>query len=436
VRETLLGRARAPGDNRQVAPFESESVAWMRHAHARVVATIAFLAAGPLVLAYGLAAPGYALSTVFALVFGPAGALMGAVTAVHLWRRMPPTRRTKGSLRADEEGVRWNGRLAIPLTSIRSGFLVPPQAWGRPPLVRIERRWPRAAVTFEVPDVGAARALLRALGLDGSQVVASFAFRSRVRASGWGPMVTLALIGAPFVVPFVLVRLDLPREAMFAFAAVELLALVVWLVLNAMPIRAEVGADGVLVSWLWRRRFVSYDRIRGIGPYGAGDAIGVEITLDAGTPLRLPIAQTMSPAFNREQLGLVVQRLLQAAAGHRAAHQRPVPVLPEAGGRSTSEWVRSLRAVGTGANADHRTAPVDVEQLWRIVEDPGKPQVARASAAVALSGGLDEAARARLLISARATAAPEMRRLLEVAAEDASEDEIGAMLERVSRAGQ
>jgi hypothetical protein len=80
--------------------------------------------------------------------------------------------------------------------------------------------------------------------------------------------------------------------------------------------------------------------------------------------------------------------------------------------------------VGAGAAADHRNAPVPPDKLLSIAEDPRAEPLARAGAAVALSGALDDDGRARLRAAAEATVMPRVRVALEAAAREAREEEL------------
>ncbi len=76
----------------------------------------------------------------------------------------------------------------------------------------------------------------------------------------------------------------------------------------------------------------------------------------------------------------------------------------------------SSRALGSGAHATHRVAPIAVDRLWRIVESPATQPTIRAAAAVALGLRLDPRDRDRLRAAASATTAPRLRAALEAAA--------------------
>lgn len=98
-----------------------------------------------------------------------------------------------------------------------------------------------------------------------------------------------------------------------------------------------------------------------------------------------------------------------------------------------AEWIRALRSVSSEGAVDPRTAPITAEALWEIAEDPGAEKVARVGAAVALGARIDAAGKARLRIAAVATAAPDLRAVLEASAEEADEERLSQALSRLTR---
>jgi hypothetical protein len=131
---------------------------------------------------------------------------------------------------------------------------------------------------------------------------------------------------------------------------------------------------------------------------------------------------------------MVIERMSQALREHRAnkAEAAIRSALPDRAGRDAREWVQALRRAGSGGNDDHRTAAVRSDVLWRVVEDPAAPPQERAVAAVALSATLDDGAKQRIRIAAEATAAPEIRAVLEAVAAEADEAELARAVRRVS----
>ena len=112
--------------------------------------------------------------------------------------------------------------------------------------------------------------------------------------------------------------------------------------------------------------------------------------------------------MEREERTLWIRRIEQAAEIHRQALADQGVVLPARGDRPAAEWVQALRATGSGASADHRTAPLEADTLFRIVEDPSGDPGRRVAAAIALGGVTDPSSRERLRIAASTTAAPEL----------------------------
>jgi hypothetical protein len=114
---------------------------------------------------------------------------------------------------------------------------------------------------------------------------------------------------------------------------------------------------------------------------------------------------------------MIHERIREAFEAHGRGDVTLAAAALRRGTRDVAAWIRALQAIGSGASADHRTAPVPPDQLWRIVEDPHAEPGARAGAAVVLRGSLDEAGRSRLLAAAGATAQPRVRIALEAAGE-------------------
>lgn len=337
-----------------------------------------------------------------------------------------------GDLEADAEGVRWNGELIAPRGQILAGLVVP--GAGGPLEVRLVRRSPRRPVSFVVPDEETARALLRELGLDASQMAVSLPFGSRLRASVAGTLLwALSLLAMPIsLLIAALVAAFAPSLGTAVAAGLLALAAIAWTTLNLAGSTLRIGADGILVSWLGRTSFVAYDDLQDIRPYVDNGGAGIVLRLRSGGEMRLPRMGAFTMALDRRELDLVVHRVQQAVEQQQRAQVDRGLVLPERGGRPSSAWIAALRSVGTGARSDHRTAPVAADRLLRIAEDPGAAPEMRVAAAVALGGVGDDASRARLRIAAEATAEPELRAAMALAAEeDAAEEELGAALDRL-----
>lgn len=208
-------------------------------------------------------------------------------------------------------------------------------------------------------------------------------------------------------------------KGFIALGPVGLLAMVLSLVVYLnLPGRLHLGADGVLVDWRNEQRFVPFSEIGDAPPY-AEDVmgkrmIGVELRLRDGQSLKLPIGEDQFGADERV-------RTLSIAIRAAIEKYRKIEAVDDAGflargERSKDEWLSRLRGFGEGANAGPREAPIPVDRLWRIVEDPSAGVTSRAGAAVALSRALDTAGKERLRIAAEASAAPHLRVAIEAAA--------------------
>jgi hypothetical protein len=302
--------------------------------------------------------------------------------------------------------------------ALRDAFVLPRA--GKPPVVRLMRRGRRAPLDVRVRDEGEGRRMLRALGLDASQTVASCALPSRVVMSrrlqlavfgGAGALAAIALLIGWLIAPHV------PEVWAFLMMA-PLFAALVFTRLSQTTLR--VGADGLLITWLGTRRFIRYSDVIDVTAYeDPGPAqprwTGVDVWLESAERLRLPIAPKR--ALGGPSVAIVEERIREAMDTHRRGDAAADAVLLRRRGREVDGWLRSLRSLGSGASAAHRTAPVLPDRLWRVVEDPSAEASARAGAAVALAVEIDDEGRARLRAAARATAAPKLRIAIEAAAD-------------------
>lgn len=211
------------------------------------------------------------------------------------------------------------------------------------------------------------------------------------------------------------------------------LALIVYL---NLPGWLHVGTDGVWIDSRGSRQYVPFADIDDAPPY-AEDVmgkrmIGVALALRSGVSIKVPIGE--------DQFG-ADKRVAELSAGIRAALEtfRRSSTEDDAASleprdRSAEAWLARLRSFGEGANAGPREAPIPVDRLWRIVEDPHAIPAVRAGAAVALARGLDAEGKQRLRVVAGSTAAPHLRIALEAAAED-DEDAVSAALNEVHGGG-
>ena len=306
--------------------------------------------------------------------------------------------------------------LRIPRTEIREAFVVPKK--GGFPLVRIDRGALRLPIDLVVHDIDEGRQILRALGLDASQSVAkvqtaSYAL-SRRRSFIGGVVAVFGVAGA------VLSRLahGIPAAGPFA-GVVMVVAVAAMLALAAKRTEVSIGADGVLIHWLWIHRFVRCEDILTVSEYeetmGRSRTMGVSLHLKGGEELRLPVG---ARHLSEDRCAALVERIRETMVAQRSGQGAATAALLGRQGRVMSEWIRALRAMGVGADATLRTAPTDPEVLLRVVESPGSRAEERAAAAVALAASGDEEAKTRLRVAAEAVAEPKLRVALDAAVEE------------------
>lgn len=331
-------------------------------------------------------------------------------------RSLAPQRR-RSDVRISAEGV-VDGARVIPRSAIREGFYQPrfatkPGALG--PTVRLLGRGRRVLFEAEVASEDEALELLGALGLDPSHRRARFR-----RAS---PLVAtvprqLALVAALWIAMAV-IGLAHPAAA---------LALLPLASVMALPAGIEVGVDGVLLTWLWRKRFVPMGEILEIR---SEDDRVLVLTLHSGevvhvhTGLPRRSEGGAGAAHHRAVLARIVEarRLFrEGGAGVDAA------ALVGRQGRSRADWLEALARVA-GGEGGYREAAVRLEDLVALVEDPRAPADARAGAALVLHTKGDDEARARVRVAAEATASPKLRVALDAAGKDDAEAVRRALVE-------
>ena len=395
------------------------------------------LAAGLLVFPIAIAAGAIlgALGAVTLVTGGMLASIFGVAMVISTWRANERQVPMPGRLEAGEAGVTWNGRLLAARRRLPAGFVIPGNGGGAP-LVRLVRRF-RRPLTFLVPDEDTGRALLSALGLDAAQTSVSIKLASLLRNSRSTP------VGEP--------RL---RRGSSCPGSPSPLALASGPIVVSRPPGAG-GADlvhpqrrpgarpdrrrlGVLVKWLWVRRFVPFDDFDAVGIYIEPSKAGIVIT-PAQRRARCGCRRWASSPWRiaREELTLIGKRIEQGADFYRHAQADKSVVLPGRGERAAGAWIHALRAVGSGANADHRTAPVAPATPSSASPRTRRqrPGPARRRRRGALGGVLDEAAwcGASAWPPRRPPPRSRARRFRELAvAEAASDEALAAALDRLS----
>lgn len=214
-----------------------------------------------------------------------------------------------------------------------------------------------------------------------------------------------------------------------------------------------VGVDGVVV---WGR-FIPYAAIEGVRQewrYRPANSSSVKDTamseadiwtifldLRGGESLLVETLEydrsgtdSRVPEHQNDRAADVVQAMEAGISAWHAGYDGPEPSQEELiarGGRTTSEWVSSLRRLGTGSTAPYRGLAVDLEELARVLAEPLARPTARAAAAVALAAAGDKAATKKLRIAASEMGDTRLRIALEKVAAEAKDEAVVEALEAI-----
>jgi hypothetical protein len=306
-----------------------------------------------------------------------------------------------------ERGEARIGPLSLSRASIRDAQVVPLK--GGQHTVRIWRTR-KLPIDLVVRDKAEGREVLRALGFDASQTVTRFRGASRILAVR---SMSRSLLFALFFGTFMVLQLILREQPELYVLGSKALGVVFAAALIAImiPSRIAVGADGLLVSWLGLKWFHPLAKIRRVERYDSGlggkdRTVGVAMTMEGGHVVRLPMG---SAQWNDERTAALLERIAEARETHARGEVDAAAILLGRRERGVRDWIQELRAIGAGANADLRTAPVSPEHLWRIVESHGAEPAERAAAAVALGPSLDDEGKQRLRVAVDTVADERLR---------------------------
>lgn len=296
-------------------------------------------------------------------------------------------------------GITRDGELLVDSAAIES-IRCEPSAAGV--MIRVGER-SGAAREFRCPDLSSAHAHVRRLGRDPDCVTLGFETlphlfalpAARMSRLLVGLALTATLTGALLVAGLLPI-------------AGGLLALAVALLGHELRTGAlDLGYDGVVVRWSGAPRFVPFAEVLR-AHYEAREPFGrrttsVVLELRSGELLRLP--------FGGDDAATVRSAMDGALARVHAERTRPPEALAR-GARSHEAWIRSLRALGHGADADPRTPGHGSDAFLRIAADATQSRIVRASAAVAAGADADQTTRHRLVELAGAAGDPTLREAL------------------------
>jgi len=209
--------------------------------------------------------------------------------------------------------------------------------------------------------------------------------------------------------------------------------MVTWPLLRARwlerPVVLTVGADGMFVVGGAGSGFTSWSEIENLilapDVRGAQSAPALYLVRTGGERVRLG-ALAGSAADARS--------LVKHARGLRAAYASNNAVAAATSlardGRDAARWLSGVRSMRV-ESSDYRSASVDDEILWSVVEDPRAELTARAGAAAALVTERDPRAQARLRVAVESSASPALRETLDAISSAEAEDDVTRALHRL-----
>jgi hypothetical protein len=202
-------------------------------------------------------------------------------------------------------------------------------------------------------------------------------------------------------------------------------------VVAAVPTAIDVGADGVMLTWFGRKTFIPIAQIASVRmetrTFNRSQSTSTALVLKDGRVVNLGVESRAAGDDRAETLAERIREAIDTASGGSV---ESTALLLGRADRSVTEWIRSLRAVGSGAAAGLRTAAIDPDHLWRVVESPAASGRDRAAAAVALAVAPHDEVKARLRVAADAVAEPKLRVVIDAAVEgndEVIEEALGAI---------
>lgn len=317
-------------------------------------------------------------------------------------------------IRIDDEALHVDGRRRIMLDEIGDAH-VQPRPHG-PSTVCVRGR--HGDVLMEIASEGPeAEALLCALGRDVGQRRQTLRVSNPLASTPTQRLASLAALVAT-VIAFGSLATAAVTGA-FAFFAV-----VGWLLLMTHAATVDLGADGILVTWLGRRRFLSFADV--VAVKLVGPSVRIVLRGRGHVDLEITRQRVEETKLAREALRARIER---ARAAHAAAGPKELAGRLARGDRPVDAWRADVEGLCEGTC---RAPALREDDLWRIVEGASVPAEARAVAAMALRHR-DHAA-PRLRVAAGALASPQLRVAIERAANLATpEAELDEALEQVTR---
>jgi hypothetical protein len=326
----------------------------------------------------------------------------------------------RGALRVADAGIFLGDELLVPRDRIPD----------RPACELVDRRRlfldsHMGRIDIDLVDGGGA-SLMQALRFHLHAVPRFAGFQTRrpvgVASGAVATVVMLALIVHGLVHGLKLVGTPMPGPIIVMLGLFLILPLALPLAFFERLLRLttlEVGADGIMLRILGRRRWIPHRDVTQI----AQSARGVILDVRTGSPVRFEIGRPYAEGSTDRETALqratTLFELLHMHRTEAACAADGAESILSRRGRPIREWREALSRHGL-----YRTIVVSEERLWQIVGHGGHSADMRAGAALALRPSLDESGRRRLHYLADACAAPNLRGALRAVAssDDAAVD--------------
>jgi hypothetical protein len=349
------------------------------------------------------------------VAFTPHLLVAGAIVFWNVWRRKPRATLEDVHVATDASSMLIDD-VRVSRDAVKRAEIVP---WIGQTIVHAELRGRiDEEIVFDTEEE--AHTFLKQLGFDPSQTTATYRLASLATTRyRWVP---LAFFFVAFFAAIVVSALHVHLGALMPFMFLTLVPLMI------LPAKITVGVDGLLVKWLWLREFIATKDIILVRRFDTGSGRnrrrGIEIVLP-GRAMQLPM-------YSDEAIAILERRIRDVIGlAREQTHVEGEALVLARGELGLRDWMNQLKALGSGATATLRNAAVMPEHLWRVAEDPARPAIERAAAAIALAPSLGETDKERLADLAKTTVAPKLRVALERVAEEATDDEVEEALKEL-----
>ena len=280
--------------------------------------------------------------------------------------------------------------------------------------------------TIDVSDFAEGTRLLQALQSEAIEETARF--QVRPRTTFYLVSLVLCLLG------FLIAGAQLSKPGLLWLPSLVLLFVVASYILNMANL--VVGRDGVLISRVWKPRFIAYRdvdcvyRLARRSPFETQariDYSGSALLTKKGDSIEFPKTKAIRTGA---EFATAHERISHALATWRAGNSGTDVDALRRGTRSTKDWLATLRKMGANhQQVAYRAAPVERESLLMIADSPVNQAVYRATAALVLREQWTADERARLEVSAKAVADPRLREALDQVIAQKADDALEAVFD-------